>query len=90
MPRRSFWSEDELDLLERHAEERGWFRKVRPQLRGRTDAAIRKQMANIRADLGMSDRRLESWQRDAVQSSELLLSALRSAGYPCAEQRQAA
>jgi hypothetical protein len=81
MASRAFWSAEEINLLERHAEDRNWFGKVRSHMPGRSEAAIRKQMFNLRTELGMVDRRVSTpWMRDAARGTRALLLALQAAG----------
>ena len=77
---RTFWSPDEMALLEKHIDDRNWFPKVRPHMTGRSEAALRKQMCNLRAEQGQSDRRSPDWVRDARKSTKTLLAALNAAG----------
>lgn len=78
---RAFWSDEEMELLEQHVDDRNWFGKVRPQMGNRSEAALRKRMCDIRAEKGMGDCRLSGdWMREAATASRALLQAIRAAG----------
>lgn len=79
MASRAIWSQDEIALLERHANERRWFNKVRVDMPSRTEASIRKQMHKLRTELGIivacnhnARGGGDNWQERAVEASRML------------------
>lgn len=79
------WSSRELAVLELHAGEPDWLRKVGEKISGRTESALKVRMAKLRPVLGLGDGRRDSgdndeWMSDAAVASQVLLEATLRVG----------
>jgi hypothetical protein len=76
------WSEDEVAVLEHHADERDWLDKAIAKLPDRSPKALRSRMQKVRLELGPThDRYVDrAWMAEAANASQRLLAAIQRAG----------
>lgn len=77
------WTDSEMELLERHAEDNDWA-IVALQIRDRTVNAVKVKMSKLRSELGLADARycdgMDHFNQNAIIGSQQLVEATRRVG----------